>query len=213
MAHQVIIENGVKEDVPAIAALFTESFKDSVLHHCGKLPRPAAMEDVFSLVYQAEPKAAFVARLDGKLIGYCFAPVKLSRLWMLAITGGHILKWAWRWLTGCYGFGVHPVKVIVMNKLAFLGSAVKPEKAADARILSIAVAAECRGRRVATLLMEAALDYFKDHSAARIRLEVRPDNIPAIKVYEKLGFVQTGVTRDSQGDWLIMFKEMEQDHV
>lgn len=212
MIQQVSIENAIKEDISKIAALFTESFKDSVLHHCGKLPRPQAMEDVFSLVYEAEPEAAFVARHNGKLIGYCFAPVKLSHLWMLAITGGHIFKWAWRWITGSYGFGLHPVKVILLNKLAFLSSAVKPEKASNARILSIAVADECRGRGVATLLMEAALAYFRDRCALRVRLEVRPDNAPAIKVYEKLGFVKDGVTRDSQGEWLIMFKEMEQDH-
>ncbi len=124
-------------DIPAIAALFTASFKESVLHHCGKLPKPQAMEDVFALVYEAEPDAALLAKTeDGRLAGYCFAPVRLSSLWIRAVFGGHIGKWAWRWLTGQYGFGLHPVKVIILNKLAFLRSAAVPAQAATPHSLN-----------------------------------------------------------------------------
>lgn len=197
-------------DIAAIAGLFTISFADSVLHHCGgRLPRPKAMEDVFSLVYQAEPTAALVAKdANGQLLGYCFAPVRLSRLWQQALVGGHLFKWAWRWLTGQYGFGLHPVKVIALNKLAFLRSAAAPGKAANARILSIAVAPTARGGGVASALMKAADAYFTASKVTRVRLEVRPDNAPAIRVYEKFGYYPGGTTYDSQGPWLIMFKEI-----
>lgn len=197
-------------DVPAIAKLFTESFSDSVLHHCGgRLPKPQAMQDVFTLVYQAEPPAALVAKdHEGQLLGYCFAPVGLNKLWWQALVGGHLIKWAWRWLTGQYCFGLHPVKIIVLNKLAFLSSAVTPGKAANARILSIAVATSARGQGIASALMAKADKYFKDNKVKRVRLEVRPDNQPAIRVYEKLGYYQEGTTYDSQGPWLIMFKEI-----
>jgi len=209
MPCQVTIEQAGPEHIPAIAAIFTESFKDSVLHHCGKLPKPQAMQDVFSLVYEAEPEAALIACTGaGQVIGYCFAPTLLPRLWLRAILGGHIVKWAWRWLSGQYGFGLHPVKVILMNKLAFLRSAVTPAKSANARILSIAVAEAYRGRGVASCLMEKADAYFRARKVARVRLEVRPDNAAAIRVYEKLGYYRDGFTVDSQGPWLIMFKEM-----
>ncbi len=200
-------------DVPAIAALFTESFRESVLHHCGRLPAPQAMEDVFALVYEAEPDAALVARADGTIAGYCFAPTALPRLWLRAVTSGHLFRWAWRWLTGRYGFGLHPLKVIVLNKLAFLRSAATPAKAASARILSIAVAPSWRGRGLARAMMAEAMAYFRARRVARVRLEVRPDNAPAIKVYEDCGFVAAGFTYDSQGPWLIMMKEMEQGDV
>lgn len=205
-----LIDRASPGDVPAIAALFTESFKDSVLHHCGKLPKPQAMQDVFSLVQEAEPAAALIARSGGdEVIGYCFAPAALSRLYIRAVRGGHLLKWTWRWLTGQYGFGLHPVKVIVMNKVAFLRSAAVPSKAAGARILSVAVAPAWRGKGVAGALMGEAVAYFRSRRVARVRLEVRPDNIPAIKVYERWGFYPDGRTYDSQGPWLIMMKEME----
>jgi len=208
------VERAQVADVPAVAALFTISFEESVMHHCGRLPKPQAMEDVFALVYEAEPDAAIVARAaGGEVVGYCFAPTALPRLWLRAVAGGHIFRWAWRWLTGRYGFGLHPVWVIVLNKLAFLRSAATPTKAANARILSIAVAPSWRGRGVARAMMAAALAYFQARRVARVRLEVRPDNAAAIKVYEDCGFVAAGYTYDSQGPWLIMMKEMEQGNV
>ncbi|MDF2569293.1 MAG: rimI: ribosomal-protein-alanine acetyltransferase [Sporomusa sp.] len=197
-------------DVEGIARLFTESFIESVLHHCGgRLPNPQAMQDVFTLVYEAEPKAALIAKdATGLLIGYCFSPVRLNRLWVRAITGGHLIKWAWRWLTGMYGFGLHPVKVILLNKIAFLRSAATPGKAANARILSIAVHPSARGLGIASALMVEADNYFRENKVTRVRLEVRPENHPAIRVYEKLGYYPGGTTYDSQGPWLIMFKEI-----
>ncbi len=212
---EIIIERAKASDFVDIAALFTESFKTSMLHHCGGcLPKAKAMQDIFTLVYEAEPEAALLARtVQGKLIGYCFAPSKLSCLWLRALWRGHLLKWTWRWLTGQYGFGFHPIQVIVMNKVAFLKSAIKPAKTANARILSIAVTSEARGQGVASRLIGAAVEYFKSQKASRVRLEVRPDNLAAIRVYEKWGFVAGGYTADSQGKWLIMFKEMEHCHV
>jgi len=197
-------------DIPAIAAIFTESFRESVLHHCGRLPEPQAMEDVFTLVYEAEKTAAFVARdLEGHVIGYCFAPSALSLLWRRAVLNGHLLKWAWRWLTGRYGIGFHPVKILFFNKLAFLRSAMTPTKAADARILSIAVAAAWRGHGIAGVLMDLADNYFRSRRVRRVRLEVRPDNEAAVRLYRHKGYVPGGSTQDSQGPWLILFKEME----
>ncbi len=212
---EINIEQARLSDIPAIAALFTESFDESVRHHCGGiLPKSQAMQDVFTLVYQAEPQSALVARtLSGKVVGYCFAPTQLSNLWLRAIWSGQLVKWAWRWLTGQYGFGLHPVKVIVMNKIAFLSSAFTPTQRANARILSIAVSGKFRGRGVAGQLLGKAIQYFSIRKANVVRLEVRPDNAAAISLYEKWNFVLKGYTQDSQGKWLIMYKEMESNDV
>lgn len=210
MTNEIRIERAVKSDVPAIAAIFTECFEDSVLHHCGKIPKPQAMRDVFSLVWEAETDAALIARVEeGPVIGYCFAPTKLYRLWIKAITGGHLFIWLWHWLTGQYGFGIHPIKVIILNKVAFLLSSASPTTEANARILSIAVLPAWRGHGVAGKLMTEAIAYFREKRVNRVRLEVRPNNAPAIKVYKDKGFIEVGVTYDSQGPWLIMMKEME----
>jgi len=101
------------------------------------------------------------------------------------------------------------VKIIVLNKIAFLRSAAAPSQSASARILSIAVSPDWRGKGVAGALMAVAMDYFKSLGVGRVRLEVRPDNAPAVKLYHHYGFADAGFTYDSQGPWLIMFKEME----
>lgn len=212
---KVVIEQGDLSHIPMIAALFMECFAESVLHHCGgRLPSPKAMEDVFTLVHLNEPEATIVARnIHGQYVGYCFAPTRLSSLWLRALWEGHILKWTWRWATGQYGFGLHPVKVIAMNKLAFLRSAIEPSRKANARILSIAVSPKGQGQGIGNQLLAAAMDYFHEKKVPRVRLEVRPDNSAALRLYEKWGFILEGYTVDSQGKWLIMFKEMEHGNV
>lgn len=207
----IIIERAAPADIPAMAALFTRSFKQSVLHHCGCLPKPQAMEDVFALIRQTEPAAAFVARLNGQTIGYCFAPAGLSRIWRRAVWSGALFKWAWHWATGQYGFGFYPVKIILMNKFFFLKSALAPANRVEARILSIAVDKKQRGQGVGRALLASALAYFDQRQVPCVRLEVRPDNLPAIAVYRHFRFVLTGKTRDLQGEWLIMQRSAEQD--
>jgi len=200
----------VQRDIPGIGKLFLESFSDSVIHTCGKIPSFTAIEDLFSCVYTAEPEGVFVARdAGGQVVGYVFAPSRISNIWKNAVLGGHLLRWIWRWLKGDYGFGLHPVKIMFLNKMEFFRSALTPGKAAEARILSIAVSPTVRGQGLGSKLMQCALDYFREKKVPLIRLEVRPDNVPAKRIYEKLGFIAAGLTKDSQGDWLIMLKEME----
>ncbi|MGE5591182.1 MAG: GNAT family N-acetyltransferase [Bacillota bacterium] len=59
---------------------------------------------------------------------------------------------------------------------------------------------------MATALMRRALDYLDRRGVAQVRLEVRPDNAPALAVYSRLGFRVAGSTSDSQGPWLIMLR-------
>lgn len=198
------------EDVSGIGKLFLESFTDSVVHTCGKVPNFAAIEDLFACVYEAEPEAAFVAHdTSGQVIGYVLAPSRIGNIWRTALCRGYLFRWAWHWLKGDYGFGLYPVKIMFCNKLEFFRSAYTPKVHAAARILSVAVSTQARGQGIATRLMTCAMDYFQEKRVPRVRLEVRPDNLPAIRVYEKLGFINAGFTRDSQGEWRIMLKEME----
>jgi ribosomal protein S18 acetylase RimI-like enzyme len=197
-------------DVPGIGRLFLASFPESIRHTCGTIPNFRAIEDLFTCIYEAEPRAVFVAKdASGQVAGYVLAPAKISNLWKCAVFGGHIFRWAWRWLKGDYGFGLYPIKVMALNKLGFLRSAFSAQISAEARILSVAVNPSLRGQGVATKLMSCALEYFVEQKAPLIRLEVRPDNLPAKKIYENLGFRAAGYTQDSQGVWLIMLKEME----
>ncbi|MEX1147348.1 MAG: peptidase C39 family protein, partial [Sphingomonadales bacterium] len=63
---------------------------------------------------------------------------------------------------------------------------------AVARLYSIAISPEARGRGVGGGLMAAAEAAAFDHDCLFLRLEVRPDNAAAIKLYEEQGFRRFG---------------------
>ncbi len=63
----------------------------------------------------------------------------------------------------------------------------------EAQILDIAVAPGQRGRGVARLLMDYAMVVAREKEAEVLALEVRASNVAAITLYERCGFVRTGI--------------------
>lgn len=66
----------------------------------------------------------------------------------------------------------------------------------EAELLNIAVAEQARRKGVATLLLEALENYFREKNAEKIFLEVREKNLSAINFYEKHGFVKNGLRKN-----------------
>ncbi|MDD5321583.1 MAG: GNAT family N-acetyltransferase/peptidase C39 family protein [Methylococcales bacterium] len=69
-----------------------------------------------------------------------------------------------------------------------------------ARIYSLAVSTQLRGTGIAKALMLAGEQAANDDGRLYLRLEVSVDNIPAIKLYETLGFQKFGIYRDYYQD-------------
>lgn len=65
----------------------------------------------------------------------------------------------------------------------------------EAQILDIAVAPEQRGRGVARMLMAHAVAVARKKDAEVLALEVRASNSSAITLYERCGFVRSGIRR------------------
>ena len=63
--------------------------------------------------------------------------------------------------------------------------------------LGIGIVREYRGRGVGALLMERTLRDAFGKGLVRIEFNVRADNLSAIRLYEKFGFVSEGVLRDA----------------
>ncbi len=57
------------------------------------------------------------------------------------------------------------------------------------------VRADRRGEGIGTTLVEAALDYAREHGAYKVSLEVWPHNSAAIALYERFGFEREGYLR------------------
>jgi len=67
--------------------------------------------------------------------------------------------------------------------------------AGEAEILTVGVAPWARRQGVAKALMTAAIGAAQAAGAADMFLEVDVDNAPAVSLYERLGFVRTGLRK------------------
>ena len=61
--------------------------------------------------------------------------------------------------------------------------------------LGMGVLASHRGRGIGRRLLEASIAHAYEHGITRVELSVRADNVPAIKLYERAGFVREGRQR------------------
>lgn len=195
-------------ELPAAVDIFLQAFFDNVRLVYGDHPRPDAMLDVWSFARSVEPEGFLAARDATGLLGYVFYSSSVSRLRRAAILRGQVFLWMLRALSSRYGIRWLQVMRLIWNKALFIGSSRRFRMQGDAQLVNIAVRDSARGRGVATKLVEAGLQYLHGKHIPEVRLEVRPDNEPAIKAYHVNGFVEKGRTRDIHGEWLVMIADL-----
>jgi ribosomal-protein-alanine N-acetyltransferase len=87
--------------------------------------------------------------------------------------------------------------------------------AGEIHLLKIAVCPAWRRHGIATWLLERCLAANARRGAISVHLEVRPSNIPAVKLYLKLGFEVVGQRQkyftDTQEDALLMLKNLKEE--
>jgi [ribosomal protein S18]-alanine N-acetyltransferase len=197
-------------DLPAVAQVFAAAFPDSVAHVVGTLQSPEILADLFALALRAEPESMTVAEIGTQVVGYALTPARTSRLPWVAFWSGAWARMLGKLLTGRYRISLRAVRLALADKVSFLRGAKRSDRV-DARILSIAVHPDFQGYGLGRGLLAAGLDYLHRQQVPAVRLEVRPDNQPAIHLYEKAGFRPRGTYQDAQGPWLIMVKTGESD--
>lgn len=62
----------------------------------------------------------------------------------------------------------------------------------EGEITNVAVSPEYRGQHIAENMLLELIERVKKRGGTAMTLEVRPSNIPALKLYEKLGFKSVG---------------------
>lgn len=204
------IQPATPEDLNQIAALFLESFDETIKHFFNNGFTPvAALEDFFGFLLKEEPGAFWVARHEGKalknILGYIVVVADLPFLWRRAFLGGYVFHWIKHFMQGVYGVNIKVSYRIIGNKFAFWRhSRSLPQH--RSQILSLAVTGDCRGQGLGRVLLEKGIFYLHKCGKKNIKLEVRPWNKAALRLYSSSGFKPTGNTRDSQGEWLVMIK-------
>ncbi|HLJ83511.1 MAG TPA: GNAT family N-acetyltransferase [Candidatus Eremiobacteraceae bacterium] len=192
-------------EIPDAVAIFLEAFHDSAAYVYGEPPRPDAMIDVWSFARSVEPDAFLAARDGaGAIVGYEFLTSSVGALRSVALRRLVPLRWLWRAVSGQYGIVWAHAFRLFANKFSFVRSAGDYRTKGDAQLLNIATAARVRGRGVAGMLVGAGLTYLRSRGVAELRLEVRPDNLPALTVYQHAGFKEVGRTKDAGGEWIVM---------
>lgn len=66
----------------------------------------------------------------------------------------------------------------------------------EADISNVAVSKTHRRQRIARMLLEKGLIQMKERGVKNVTLEVRETNIPAIRLYESMGFQEVGIRKD-----------------
>ncbi len=211
MIEQILYRTAKSVDLPKIAGVFLAAFPESVRHYSRRQINPSIIEDIFGICLDSEPDAFFVAELNHTVVGYIFAPAHFSRLTRVAILHGHIFRMFGRWIIGRYHIGLRPVIIAARNWWYLISETKHEIPHTDERILSIAVHPSFQGYGIATGLLAHGLRYLRSSGAKSVRLEVRPDNSSAVRVYRKYGFTPEGYTSDTQGSWLIMLKDMSNE--
>lgn len=198
-----------RDDMRSVARLFVAAFPDSVRHTMGADAPPLDfLTDLFRMCLDTDPEGFLVAEDElGRLAGYVVAPLAVNRIWCRAVSGGYLWRWLGRVLSGRLRVSLATVRTAMADKFAFWRSQ-KTAAEIPARILSIAVAPWARGRGIGSELLARAVARFRSAGVTRVRLEVRPWNTPAVRMYERCGFREIGRTRDTQGEWLILALEL-----
>ncbi|MGI9953485.1 ribosomal protein S18-alanine N-acetyltransferase [Moorellaceae bacterium AZ2] len=84
----------------------------------------------------------------------------------------------------------------------------------EAHITNIAIHPDFRGQRLGELLLKTLMQEAVNLGADRMTLEVRVSNLPAQRLYERLGFVRAGIRKgyynDNHEDAIIMWKHFYQ---
>lgn len=93
-----------------------------------------------------------------------------------------------------------------------LGGCMLTNIAGEGDITNVAVHEKYRNKKIATALMEALLKLGRErYNITAFTLEVRSKNMPALRLYEKLGFVSKGVRPNfyerPKDDAIILWKE------
>jgi [ribosomal protein S18]-alanine N-acetyltransferase len=190
-------------DLNAIAEVFVAAFAQSI-EHSGAGPGAAlALADIFGLALRAEPGSLIVAESEGAIAGYILAPSDVGKLRKTALRQGRWLGVLWRFLTGRYGVSLRTLRTVIADKVSFQ-SGMQMHTEYQARILSVGVSPVFQGQGIGRAIISAGLEYLRGQGVNGVRLEVRPDNAPAVHLYESFGFRRRGEYSDSQGQWLVM---------
>ncbi|MGD0112153.1 MAG: GNAT family N-acetyltransferase [Armatimonadota bacterium] len=206
---EVVYRTAGAADLIAVGRVYLRAFGETLEQFESPDLSPMAMADVAGACMAAEPDCIGVAEVSGEVVGYIIAILDVRRIRRTALLRGLPLIWLWRWVTGQYRLTVRAVRHIIADKLSFWRAAKLPG-AGCPRVLSMAVDPEWQRRGIGRGLLPAAIERLRAKECTCVRLEVRPGNEAARRLYEGFGFAPAGRFEDSRGPWDVMLLELDE---
>ncbi|MDK2879876.1 MAG: [ribosomal protein S18]-alanine N-acetyltransferase [Thermoanaerobacteraceae bacterium] len=194
------------QHIEAVVDIFCSAFESSISFFAPvNLKLKKAFKDVFTLLHLVFGKGFMVAVMGDEVCGYIVMADNIKRLWLGTVFSGFLVKMAAKAIFGAYCLNLSTIFKVIKNKLFYMKFEMLTISCGQ--LLSIAVLPRHHGKGIGKRLLEAGINYMESRGIKRIKLEVRPDNTPAVRMYEKYGFRPAGRAKDLQGDWLIMVRE------
>jgi len=200
-----------KGDLLAIGQVYVRAFPESLRDLRSPNLSPRAVADVAGACLLAEPDCIMIAETrngPSQIIGYIIAPSDAGGPARVALRRGLVFVWFWRWLTGQYGIALRGALGVLRDKLHFRGAWTLPGASCGAAVLSIAMDPAWQRRGLGKRLLTEGISRLQRLSCDCVRLEVRPDNARARRLYERTGFRGVGEFQDSRGAWVIMMLDL-----
>jgi len=103
---------------------------------------------------------------------------------------------------------------VLMQDEQIVAYAVLSIAAGESHLLNVCVSKQCQRSGYGKQLVEHMLNLAKRHDAQVCLLEVRPSNIAAVRLYEKMNFVEVGIrpayypAKNGREDALILALEL-----
>jgi ribosomal protein S18 acetylase RimI-like enzyme len=200
----------LKEDLYEVGRVYLRAFPEGPRSFASPRLTALAVGDVMRAALEADPGSIIVAQAPtGEIVGYVIAVAEAANLLHVALFRGLALRWLWRWLRGFYGLSLAGALLLAQDKLRLRRAASAPEVGeCPARIISLAVDPDWQRRGVGTQLLYAGLQRLRGLGRSFVRLEVRPDNLAARRLYRKAGFREAGQFEDTHGPWMVLIAGM-----
>ncbi len=206
------IISGNEEDIRSIAKIYLEAFPESVdVFYGGDTgERIIGIMDFGFRILWAAGCTFFVAKdSSGNPLGYCIVTSDEANINEAIFRQGLALKVAREFLAGKIKIRLTEISKLAVNGLVMaVASLALSKRTSFGRIMSIAVLKSARGQGLGRSLLRHALLHLVDEGVHAVRLEVRPENTAAYELYRAEGFSEIGVTRDLQGSWVAMEKQL-----
>lgn len=193
-------------DLTAAGRVYVRAFPDSLRDLHSPNLKPEAVADLLAAAQAVDPGSVIVAEARGEgVVGYIAAPSDAAAVSRGAWRRGLPFVWLWRWIRGRYGLTARGLLRLLRDQVHLRRAGAAPD--CPAHVLSVAVDPEWQGKGIGRALAQAALRRFRELGITAVRLEVRPANTVAHRLYASLGFAPAGEVRDSRGPWIVMIAD------